>query len=83
MKAKLSLIKNSSPSTGEVPRDLEDLPLFLTPPQIAEILQIGRSSAYELVRSKGFPAVKIGRSVRVYREAFIRWMQENTREEAK
>lgn len=87
MKAKLSVIKNSPPSSGEraqtVPRDLEDLPLFLTPPQIAEILQIGRSSAYELVRSKGFPAVKIGRSVRVYREAFVRWMQENTREEAK
>ena len=87
MKTKLSVIKNTSSPFGEkappIPRDLEDLPLFLTPPQIAEILQIGRSSAYELVRSKGFPAVKIGRSVRVYREAFVRWMQENTREEAK
>ncbi|MGQ9825694.1 MAG: helix-turn-helix domain-containing protein [Desulfotomaculales bacterium] len=47
------------------------------------MLQIGRSSAYELVRSKGFPAVKICWSVRVYRETFIRWMQENSREEAK
>ncbi|SHJ65763.1 helix-turn-helix domain-containing protein [Desulfofundulus thermosubterraneus] len=87
MKTRLSVIKNTSSPFGEkappIPRDLTELPLFLTPPQIAQLLQISRSAAYALVKSKGFPAVKIGRSVRVYREAFIRWMQENTWEEAK
>lgn len=45
---------------------------YLTPSQIAEVLQIGRDSAYELVRS--LPHLKIGRQYRVSREAFEKYL---------
>ena len=47
---------------------------YLTPSQIAEILQIGRDSAYELVRS--LPHLKIGRQYRVSREAFEAYLKD-------
>lgn len=45
---------------------------YLTPSQVAKILQIGRDSAYELVRS--LPHLKIGRQYRVSREAFEKYL---------
>ena len=45
---------------------------YLTPSQVGKILQIGRDSAYELVRS--LPHLKIGRQYRVSREAFEKYL---------
>jgi excisionase family DNA binding protein len=45
-------------------------------PEVAEVLRIARSQAYELVANRGIPAVKIGRSVRVSRKELERWLFE-------
>lgn len=50
----------------------------LTIPEIAHILRIGRVAAYELAHSRGFPAIRIGRTIRVPREAFFIWLEEKT-----
>jgi excisionase family DNA binding protein len=42
-------------------------PLVLTVEQAAELLQIGRTAAYEAVHRGDLPAVRIGRSLRVPR----------------
>ena len=41
---------------------------------IAAILGIGRSSAYNLVREGHFKAVRIGTSIRVSKKSFDEWL---------
>jgi putative molybdopterin biosynthesis protein len=48
---------------------------YLKVPEVAEVLRIARSRAYELVASGEIPAVKIGRSVRVSRKELDRWVE--------
>ena len=56
----------------------QDLPLTLTAPEVGEVLGISRAAAYELVRSEGFPRIKIGKRILVPRDKFIQWIDENT-----
>ncbi|WP_303800182.1 helix-turn-helix domain-containing protein [Alicyclobacillus macrosporangiidus] len=51
----------------------DELPTVLTMEDVARYLRIGRTAAYELAHRPDFPAVRIGRLVRVNREAFLRW----------
>ena len=59
-------------------KSYQDLPLTLTAPEVGEVLGISRAAAYELVRSEGFPRMKIGKRILVPRDAFLRWIDENT-----
>ena len=43
--------------------------LVLTVPETALVLKIGRSAAYERVREGTIPSVRLGRTIRVPREA--------------
>ena len=56
----------------------QDLPLTLTAPEVGEVLGISRASAYELVRSKGFPHMKIGTRILVPRDKFLAWIDQQT-----
>ena len=49
---------------------------YLKVPEVAQILRIARSRAYELVANRTIPAVKIGRSLRVSRKELGRWLEE-------
>jgi excisionase family DNA binding protein len=51
---------------------------YLKVPEVAEVLRISRSRAYELVSGGEIPAVKIGRSVRVSRKELDRWLEEQS-----
>lgn len=53
-----------------------DLPLMLSVPEVGEVLGISRAGAYELVRSKGFPKVKIGNRIVVPKDRFIQWIED-------
>ena len=55
-----------------------DLPLMLSVPEVGEVLGISRAGAYELVRSKGFPKVKIGNRIVIPKDKFIRWIEDQT-----
>jgi excisionase family DNA binding protein len=50
------------------------LPSILTVEELGKYLRIGRSSAYNLVVQPNFPAIRIGRQIRVEREALLQWM---------
>ena len=50
----------------------------LTVPEVGRILNIGRASAYALVRQEGFPVIQIGRQLRVPEDALYRWMSSQT-----
>ena len=55
-----------------------DLPLMLSVPDVASVLGISRAGAYELVRSDGFPSLRIGPRIVVPKEKFIDWINANT-----
>ena len=59
-------------------KSYDDLPLMLSVPEVAAVLGISRAGAYELVRSDGFPALKIGSRIVVPKDKLIAWVDEKT-----
>lgn len=53
----------------------EALPNFLTVYDIRDYLGIGQRQAYELVKSEGFPAKKLGNSYRIPKDDFLDWIK--------
>ena len=51
---------------------LDDAPAFLTVPEAAQVLRIGRSAAYEAAQRGELPTVRFGRRLRVPRQALLR-----------
>ena len=58
----------------------DELPMFLTVMDVANLLGISRASAYELVREDNFPKLKIvqGRTI-IPRDRLLEWLDEQTR----
>ena len=48
---------------------------YLKVPEVAKMLRIARSRAYELVAEEEIPSVRIGRSIRVSRRELERWLE--------
>lgn len=59
-------------------KSYDELPLTLSVQEIAIVLGISKTSAYELVRRKGFPVLKIGSRLVVPKEKFREWVEQNT-----
>ena len=59
-------------------KSYEDLPLTLSAPEVADVLGISRAAAYELVRSRGFPSLKVGTRILVPKDKFIAWINAQT-----
>lgn len=58
--------------------DYANLPLILTVEQLAEVLSIGRNTAYDLVRSGQIRSVRVGRQIRIPRDALIDFLSQNS-----
>ena len=56
-------------------RKVEELPLVLTPMDIAAVLGISRNTAYELIHSEDFPILRVGKQYRVSRKRFLTWLE--------
>ena len=58
----------------------EELPMFLTVMDVANLLGISRASAYELVREDNFPKLKIvqGRTI-IPRDRLFEWLDEQVK----
>ena len=64
-------------------KSYQDLSLTLTAPEVSEVLGISRAAAYELVRSKGFPRMRIGTRILVPKDKFLQWIEDQTEMNAK
>ena len=53
----------------------EDCDKLLTSKDIQRIFSIGRTHAYELMRSNGFPTIKVGNRLYVEKDALDRWLE--------
>ena len=63
-------------------RNFNDLPLMLSVPEVTKVLGISRAGAYELVRSAGFPKIRIGNRIVVPRDKFIAWIDQHSEVDA-
>ena len=50
-------------------RSLDDLPLVLRVEDLMPVLDLGRNTAYELVRSGQIRSVRVGRKLRIPKQA--------------
>ena len=55
-------------------RDPHELPVTLRVEDLMPILGIGRNTAYELIRSGQIRSVRIGKQIRIPREALLEFL---------
>ena len=58
-------------------KSYEDLPLMLSVPEMAAAPGISRAGAYELARSEGFPALRIGTRIVIPKDELWEWIKRN------
>ena len=59
-------------------KSLEELPLFLSAEQVATVLGISRANGYQLIHTKGFLVLTVGKRRLVCPlDAFLKWIQSN------
>ena len=56
-------------------RDPHELPMTLRVGDLMPILGIGRNTAYELIRSGQIRSVRIGRQIRIPRDALLEFLR--------
>ena len=56
-------------------RSLDDLPVTLRVEELMPILGIGRNIAYELARSGRLRSIRVGRQVRIPKNALIEFLE--------
>lgn len=59
-------------------KSYEELPLMLSVPEMAAALGISRAGAYELARSEGFPALRIGNRIVIPKDKLQEWVNKQT-----
>ena len=59
-------------------KSYEDLPLMLSVPEMGAALGISRAGAYELARSEGFPALRIGTHIVIPQDKLQEWVDKQT-----
>jgi Rha family phage regulatory protein len=70
---------DDDPATYDETPTLDKLPNILTVNHIKDYLNIGRRQAYELVHSEGFPAMKVASVIRIEKPRFIKWLDEQVK----
>jgi excisionase family DNA binding protein len=56
---------------------------YLNVAEVARIIRVARSRAYDLVADGDIPSIRIGRSVRVSRKELDRWLEEQRQPNAR
>ena len=60
----------------ERPTSLDNLPLTLRVEELMPILGVGRNTAYELVRSGQIRSIRVGRQLRVPKDAILDFLNQ-------
>ena len=55
---------------------IDQLPITLCAEEVAQVLGISRAGAYTLMRSEGFPTIRIGKRIVVPKDKLLAWMEE-------
>jgi excisionase family DNA binding protein len=57
---------------------VDERKIALRPARVAEILDISRSKAYQLIAAGDIPSVRIGSSIRVPADRLREWLEQKT-----
>ena len=60
-------------------RSFDELPLTLRVEDLMPILDIGRNTAYELVRCKKIRSIRIGKQLRIPKDALVEYLSSENR----
>lgn len=60
----------------KIPITPDNLPVVLSVQQLADVLQIGRNSAYDLVKSGQIRSIRIGRTIRIPQSALFDYLNQ-------
>lgn len=60
----------------KIPITPDNLPVVLSVQQLADVLQIGRNSAYDLVKSGQICSIRIGRTIRIPQSALFDYLNQ-------
>ncbi len=55
--------------------NFNELPLALTVLEAGQVLRVGRNVAYELVRSGQLRSVRVGKNIRIPRDALVEYLK--------
>lgn len=55
-------------------RSLEEIPVVVSVPELAEILRVSRNTAYAMVRSGQIPSVRTGAQIRISKSALLDYL---------
>ena len=73
MKRNTNINANGAPELSTV-TSISDLPLALTVTAAGQVLRVGRNVAYELVRSGQLRSVRVGKNIRIPRDALAEYL---------
>lgn len=57
-------------------QNFESLPMLMTVMEMAKVLRIGRNAAYQLVADGRIRTIRVGRGIRVPRNALIQFIEQ-------
>ena len=57
--------------------NIDSCPPLMTVVELAEVLRVGKNTAYSLVSKRIIPSVKIGRQFRIYREDVVAFLRKS------
>jgi len=57
-------------------------PLLITVDEAAQMLSMGRTKLYDLIRYEGFPVVRFGKMVRIRPSDLQEWLEKRKEQEA-
>lgn len=58
-------------------RNLDELPITFGVSELAEVLNISRNKAYDIIKDNSFPKHYIGRKIIISKKHFLIWMDKN------
>lgn len=62
--------------SSSLPPDQGETALYLTIPAAASRLAVSHDTVERLIRNKGLPAIRLGRSVRIRTDQLDKWIQD-------
>lgn len=57
-------------------KNADELPFMLTVAQAQAVYGCSKKLMYDTVHRKDFPAIRLGRTIRIPRDAFLQWIEQ-------
>lgn len=64
-------------------KSLDEVPAVMKVQDVQDLMGLSKVTAYELVKSAGFPVLKIGKRLTIPKVAFIKWLDNSIGKQVK